>query len=204
MISTARLVRVVAIAGVLMAVWCAPALACAIYIRPDPATAKQADAVVVGKVTKLRRDIAKWKTIGPGGGGQSNNARLTVEIDEVISGAAAPVITVSWREMLNNGPPDRLTGDHLFALKKLPNSAQSRDAYEVVQGLCTGALVYPRGSAGANAIRAVFGMEAERPEAPQNVSADVPWLALALGGFLGLGGLLIAARIFLRRRARNL
>lgn len=201
----AGIMRVVAIAGVLMAAaWCSPALACMVHIQPEPAIAKQADAVVVGNVTRFRREgNLVWQITGRGRLDQENRARMTVEVDEAISGSVAPIIIVYWHEMTNNGPPDRVSGSYILALKKRPDPSKSGEVFDVVQGICTGASVYPRGSPGANAIRAVFGLGPEPSQAPEKASAEIPWPALAVGWVLGLAGSMIAARAVWRRRGRK-
>jgi len=182
MTSSAGILRVVALASVLMAAWCSPALACMVYIHPGPAIARQADAVVVGNVTRFRREgNLVWLITGRGRLDQENRARMTVEVEEAVSGSAAPIITVYWHMMTNNGPPDRLSGSYILALKKRPKPNKSGEVYDVVQGNCTGASVYPRGSPGANAIRAVFGLEPEPRQVLEKASADVLWPALAVG-----------------------
>lgn len=128
---------------------------------------------------------------------------MTIKVEEVVSGSVAPIITVYWHEMTNNGPPDRLSGSYILALKKRPGPDNSGEVYDVVQGICTGALVYPRGSAEANAIRAVFGLEPQPPPGPEKASSDFHFPALAVGWVVGLAGLMIAAGALWRRRGRQ-
>lgn len=147
------------VAALLFAV--AAADACPRYIDPDPTRARQADAVVVGYVTKNDRK--------PGG------SRLTVQIHQTIAGSAPSTATIWWNQMMNNGPPERFRGGYVFALMKLPPSRSAdSDAFAVMQGICSGAVVFRRGSDEANAIREMFGLWPEPLEVP--IKTPLDWL----------------------------
>lgn len=184
---------VAASAGLLTA---ASAQACAVYQPPRPADARQADAVVIGTVRRFER-------------APSRRVRITVEVDRVITGRAPRTITVDWFSMMNNGPPETMSGGYLFALQKTAPSAGGASAdYAVLQGNCSGALVFRRGSPEANAVREMFGLWPEPPEPPLAAPAErvrrppIPWAVLTMCGIVGIGAALIGW-IALRPRRRR-
>tara|TARA_R110002012_G_scaffold302549_2_gene503765 strand:+ start:254602 stop:255150 length:549 start_codon:yes stop_codon:yes gene_type:complete len=173
----------------------ASADACPVYIEPKLSDARQADAVVVGYVTKDVR--------------ATDRARLTVEINHIIAGTVPSAVTVYWYREINNGPPERISGGYVFALRKLPPSmsADGVDAYAVMQGVCSGALVFRRGSTQANAIREMFGLEPEPLEPPPETFVESFKAALISGPALIVFGLLTTGATFTgvalwRRRRR--
>lgn len=198
--------------------------ACPAYLQPNLTEAREADAVVVGYVTKDVREmsparrawIEKSHANSPFASREdrriagNNRARLTVEIDHAIAGTAPSTITVYWYRMTNNGPPERINGGYVFALRKESpsTSADGDDAYAVMQGECRGALVFRRGSAEANAIREMFGLSPEPLETPRNTLAEsfeeppMPWPTPIIFGLLATGAALIGLVALWPRRPR--
>lgn len=200
--------------------------ACPVYLQPRLADARQADAVVVGYVTAYRRELSpagrasieKWLANNPGASREhlrdirssTDRARITVEVDHAIAGEAPSTITVYWYRMTNNGPPESMRGGYLFALRKNPSSTTSDAAadYAVMQGICTGAIVFRRGSSEANAIREMFGLWPEPLEVPRKALAEsfrdpsIPWPTLIVYGLLAVGSAAIGLVAFWPRRRR--
>lgn len=203
----------------------ASANACPVYMEPKLSDVRQADAIVVGYVTKDVREtsparkawIERWRANNPDAsrddrrkvGNAADRARLTVEVDHAIAGTAPSMVTVYWYRMTNNGPPDRINGGYVFALRKDPSaSTDEPHAYAVMQGICTGALVFRRGSPGANAIREMFGLSPEPLEAPRKTLAEsledppIPWPTLVAYGLLAMGALAIGLIVLWPRQGR--
>ncbi|WP_339932504.1 hypothetical protein [uncultured Brevundimonas sp.] len=202
----------------------ASADACPVYIEPKLTDARQADAVVVGYVTKDVREtsparkawVEKWLANHPDAPrakrrdvrSATDRARLTVEINHTIAGTVPSTVTVFWSRMTNNGPPERISGGYVFALRKLPPStaADGIDAYVVIQGVCSGALVFRRGSTEANAIREMFGLWPEPLEAPRKSLAEltrdapIPGPALVVLGLLATSAAFAGVALWRRRR----
>jgi hypothetical protein len=204
----------------------ASAAACPLYIEPRLADARDADVVLVGYVTKDVREVSParkagietWLADNPDASRQdrrkarnaTDRARLTVAVDHTIAGAAPSTVTVYWDEAINNGPPDRIDGGYVFALRKAPPSASAErpDAYAVMQqGSCSGALVFRRGSPEANAIREMFGLWPEPLEKPRKTFADfidppIGWPALMVYGLLAAGAAFIGLVLVWPRRPK--
>lgn len=202
----------------------ASADACAIYTEPKLSDARRADAVVVGYVMKDVREatparkawVEKWLSTNPYApraerrdvSGATDRARLTVEINHVIAGTVPSTVTVFWTQMTNNGPPESISGGYVFALRKLPpsTSATDVDAYAVMQGVCSGALVFRRGSTEANAIREMFGLWPEPLEAPRKTLAEltkdapIPGPALIVLGLLATSASFAGVVLWRRKR----
>lgn len=193
------------IAAVAATAWlltAASAQACAVYQPPRPADAREAEAVVIGTVRRLER-------------APSRRVRITVEVDRVISGRAPRTITVDWFSMMNNGPPETMSGGYLFALQKTsPSMSEGGDPadFAVLQGVCSGALVFRRGSPEANAVREMFGLWPEPPPEPVAASlpapmergrrSPIPWAVLTMCGVVGIGAALIGWIVLRPRRRR--
>lgn len=189
----------------------ASATACPIHIPPTLADARKADAVVVGYVTKDVREtsperkaaIERWLASDPDVSRKerraarraTDRARLTVAIDHVIAGSAPSTATVFWYRMTNNGPPAHVSGGYVFALHKVPSPSSTTEppVFAVMQGICTDALVFRRGSPQANAIREMYGLwpeplEAEPyppPRRPQDPA--ISWPAAVMYALLAIG-----------------
>lgn len=219
-----RSATAVAVAASLLTV--ASAGACPIYIEPKLSDARQADAVVVGYVTKHVREASperkasteEWLANNSNASraerrnarNATDRARLTVEIDHVITGTVPSRITVYWYRMLNNGPPEYINGGFVFALRRAPpsTSAEAPDTYAVMQGTCEGAMVFRRGGPAANAIREMFGLRPEPLEVPRKTFAQwfkdppTPWPTLGAYGILGAGVVMIGLIALWPRRRR--
>ena len=187
----------------------APVSACPIYEQPRLNDARRADAVVVGYVTKDVREaspaLRAWierllkspdatRAERRSARNQTDRARLTVKIDHVITGTTPSTVTVNWYEMTNNGPPNRFGGGYVFALRRDASSTfKEPHTYEVMQGVCSGALVFRRGSPSANAIREMFGLWPEPLELPRKTPSDwfkqaaTSWPTLLVYTLLAIG-----------------
>lgn len=162
----------------------ASAEACVIMIEPKLADARTADAIAVG-------DVADYE-IEAGGDRLPGGARITLDVDDAISGSLPSTVTIFWPRGLNNGPPGHLRGGFLFVLRKpAPAEAAHGADYFVTSDVCTPALVFRRGSAPANAIREMFGLYAEPLETPprtvQDMISAIPWPAALAYGLIALG-----------------
>ena len=200
------------------------AYACTIYTAPNLTDARRADTVVVGHVMNDVREVSparkawleSWRAKNPHASRaeritverSAGRARLTFIVDRAIVGSPPRKITVLWDTQINNGPPDRISGGYVFALFKEPQGSPSADGgrYAVMQGPCSGAFAFPRGTPEANAIRAMFGLSPELLEAPRSTVADmirspsIPWPSLIAYGILAIGAALILLILVWPRR----
>lgn len=212
----------VAVATAALLLAAQPARACAIYTDFPLEKTLESDAVVIGYVTDFRpnrrsesplltRVIQSWI-------GQDDNenrfmptARVTLRIAETLSGSVPTTVTADWHSGLNNGPPEGLRGAYLMALQangtsRLPDAS----AYSVVSGICSGALVFRRGSEKANSVRALFGLKSEPLELPPRTFAErlgyraVPWPTLVAYGFVAISVILIGLIAMWPKRRRKI
>lgn len=175
--------------------------ACPTYIQPRLADARQADAVVVGYVTKDVRETSPERNA-------IDRARLTVQIDHAITGTTPSTVTVYWYRMTNNGPPDHINGGYVFSLRRniASTSGDAPDTYAVMQGICSGALVFRRGSPEANAIREMSGLWPEPLEVPRKTVLEsvsdlsTQWPTLVGCGLLAAGAAIVGLIAFWPRR----
>ena len=151
--------------------------ACAVSGPIEPSLALRADAVIVGHLRDYR-------------GGEKGSKPFSVSVKQVMSGNPGRRITVSWGRGSNIAVPDRLKGDYIFVLRKnAPTSSDSETAqYTVMQGVCTSAYVFPKGSGEANEIREIFGLQPEMGDTP----SDFAWwkvfpIAVLAFGFIVTG-----------------
>lgn len=197
-------------------------VACPIYIDLDLNRIRDADAIAVGRVinfdpehpqeqSRLDRwlapnrsernatDTREWKA-----------ARVTFSVKEVISGDLPPTVIVDWPFDWNNGPPDQMSGNYLFAVQnKSAVNGYPEPTYGLLHQGCSGSFVFRRGSEEANTIREMYGLWPERLEAEPKTLSDilklpsVPWYILVATGILALLGVQIMV-VLLRRDQKSL
>ncbi len=172
------------IAAIAATVLASSAEACALGSPTDPAFALRADVVVSGRVKNYQRGEDRYKP-------------FSVSVTRVLSGDPDRRITVAWERSTNINVPEALDGDYVFVLMKNdePPSWNGPADYIILQGVCSGAFVFPKGSGSANEIRELFGLS---PELPQG-SSDIHWFqvlpyGVAFLGSIGIGVVLLWPR----------
>ncbi|MBJ7446224.1 MAG: hypothetical protein JHC81_01715 [Brevundimonas sp.] len=198
-----------------------PACACPMHIDTPIEETLESDAVVIGyvvdfkSVQRVERPFPArvWQRLlgKDGNEGRDAPALVTLRVAETLAGSVPTTVTADWHNGLNNGPPEEMRGAYLMALRineasRLPDAS----AYSVVSGICSGALVFRRGSEKANAIRALFGLQSEPLELPPKTFAEslgyraVPWPTLVAYGFLAVSVILIGLIAMWPRRRANI
>lgn len=183
----------------------------------------QADAIAVGTVTKFEPQspsepslLSKWLS-GIDGRGKVTNAedwtdrtRVTFRVREVISGNLPSTVIIDWPLDTNNGPPKRMSGNYLFAVRDRPDAVESLiPTHELLHQSCSGSFVFRRGSSAANTIREMYGLWPERLEAEPKTLSDllkrpsIPWYILVAIGILALLGVQIVV-VLLRGAQKSL
>ena len=184
--------RIGVAAGVAMGAIPASAQACPMHIPLDLADVRQADAVVVGRVTGYRivldqeaRRERREQLRDPNFGGAfrdslerqtgflGDHARFEVAVDKVLAGQAPGRIRVAWDNSTFAEPRRMPPGPYLIALvAPRPSDPAGRDApvYRLLQQPCSGAFLLKEDSAQAEAVRRVL---AGQPAAPPP-GAEVP------------------------------
>ncbi len=198
------------------------AAACPIYIDLDLNLIRGADAIAVGRVTSFepqhpeeqsRRDrlLAPSRSEQKAANPQEwKAARVTFSVKEVISGNLPPIVIVDWPFDWNNGPPDQMSGNYLFAVQnKAAADGYPEPVYNLLHQGCSGSFVFRRGSAEANTIREMYGLWPERLEAEPKSLSDlikppaIPSYSLVVTVIMALLGIQIAVVTLLGKKSRR-
>ena len=195
--------------------------ACIIHTDLRLDDVREADAIAVGTVTKFDPELptdpsrlSKWfSTIRPSEKvsnerDRTDGARVTFRVKEVISGDLPPTVIVNWPLDTNNGPPERMSGNYLFAVRNRSDADESSiSTHELLHQWCSGSFVFRRGSSAANTIREMYGLWPERLEAEPKTLSDlfqppsVPWYILVATGILFLLGVQVVVVLLRGERA---
>lgn len=182
---------------------------------------READAIAIGTVTKFDPGIPpepsllnKWLSAIEGrekitnAGDWADRTRVTFRVREVISGNLPPTVIIDWPLDTNNGPPKRMSGNYLFAVRDRSDADESPiPTHELLHQGCSGSFVFRRGSSAANTIREMYGLWPERLEAePKTLSEllkppSIPWYSLVAAGILALAGVQIVVVLLRGQRA---
>lgn len=115
-----------------------PALACTAPVPLNLAAARNADVVVIGRVSGYR-------------GGRDAPA-FNVAVEELLSGRAARTLRVRFAPGLSGAPPSAMRGRVLLALRRSPPAG----GLTVLQGICSPPFVLDAASPRARTVRALL------------------------------------------------
>lgn len=131
----------IAAAVALLAIGAAtPAGACAVHAPLNLAAARNADVVVIGRVSGYR-------------GGGRNSGDFNLAVDEVLSGRAARTLRVGLEPGLGGPAPALLRGRVLIALRR----SSPRGGLLVIQHICSDPFILDASSAQARTVRGMLG-----------------------------------------------
>jgi hypothetical protein len=117
-----------------------PARACAVHAPLNLAAARNADVVVIGRVSGYR-------------GGGRNSGGFNVAVDEVLSGRAARMLRVGLEPGLGGRAPALLRGRVLMALRR----SSPQGGLTVIQHICSDPFILDASSARARTVRGMLG-----------------------------------------------
>ncbi|WP_295214262.1 hypothetical protein [uncultured Brevundimonas sp.] len=200
------------------------AQACIIHTELRLNDVREADAIAVGKVIKFQTQsppesslLEKWlrgiesRRNVTDAEDWTDRTRVTFRVREVISGRLPSTVVIDWPLDSNNGPPERMSGNYLFAVRDRPDTAESLiPTHELLHQSCSGSFVFRRGSSAANTIREMYGLWPERLEAEPKTLSDlfklpsVPWyISVVVGIFILLGVQVVAVLLQDQRSGRR-
>lgn len=121
-----------------------PAQACRMFRPLEPAYIRNADIVVVGRISGYRVDAGRYAT-------------FTLTVGEVLRGRPARQLLVRWDNSTFALPAALPPGPHLVALRNPGAAFTPRGAFPVLQVACSSPFILPVGSPEAAAARRALG-----------------------------------------------
>lgn len=178
--------RFPAVLALAVAMTAAPswATACAMYRPWDPQDVRDADAVVVGRVSGYRvvldqegrrrnreimaRDPEMAAILGRGEprGLLSDVASFDLRVDQVLVGSVPRRMRVRWDPSTFGSPDEMPDGRYLVALRVPGPDARDPSAFMVFRQPCSGAFLLPGGSPDAVAVLRVLAGKPPYPPGP--------------------------------------
>lgn len=144
----------IAAIAVSLAIAAGPALACIVQQPLIPEDVKDADVVVIGRISNY--GFVRNEEFG-------RHARFNVHVDEVLKGTPAQKLTVEWKRWMFGEPDVMAPGSYLFALyysepKKAGGtpSGSKTPLMMVLNPMCTDGFLFPVTSAEAAKVRRIL------------------------------------------------